>query len=96
MNGSFLASAALTLSSLGGYVLGTVAPYPGREASIAGLFVGITLTVVTHGRGDGGSTDPETDAGAPEPGEGVGSDVVAGRSSRVSRPLSGSTSSTRQ
>jgi len=68
MNGSFLASAALTLSSLGGYVLGTVAPYPGREASIAGLFVGITLTVVTHGRGDGGSTDPETDAGAPEPG----------------------------
>ncbi|MXR42909.1 hypothetical protein GRX01_16365 [Halobaculum sp. WSA2] len=87
MNGSFLASMALTLASLGGYVLGTVAPYPGREASIAGLFVGITLAVVTHGRSDAGSTDPETDAGTPEPGigsetTGSGSDPRDGGGSR--------------
>lgn len=62
MNGQFLASAALTLSSLAGYVFGIVAPYPGREASIAGLFVGVTLASVTYGRNDAGATDPDIEA----------------------------------
>ncbi|WP_348613536.1 hypothetical protein [Halobaculum rarum] len=67
MNGPFLASAALMVSSLAGYVLGTVAPYPGREASIAGLLVGVTLSTVTYGRSGGGATEPRSDAGATEP-----------------------------
>ncbi|QZY00778.1 hypothetical protein [Halobaculum rubrum] len=71
MNGSFLASAALTVSSLAGYVLGTVAPYPGREASIAGVLVGVTLATVTHGRSGGGATGPVIDAEATDPDDGA-------------------------
>jgi len=67
MNGQFLASAALTLSSLAGYVLGTVAPYPGREASIAGLSVGVTLASVTYSRSGGGSTEVGSDTGSTDP-----------------------------
>lgn len=55
MNRTFLAAAALTAVSAAGYAVGTVAPYPGREASLAGLMVGVTLAAVTYGReADGG------------------------------------------
>ncbi|WP_313693456.1 hypothetical protein [Halorarum halobium] len=50
MNRTFLASLGLTGLSLVGYVAGTVASYPGREASIAGLLAGVTLAAVTYGR----------------------------------------------
>lgn len=50
MDWTFLGAVALTTLSLVGYVVGTVAPYPGREASIAGLFAGVTLLAVTYGR----------------------------------------------
>lgn len=50
MNGSFLAATALTVLSLVGYVVGTVEPYPGREASLVGFSVGVTLATVTYGR----------------------------------------------
>ncbi|ESP89199.1 hypothetical protein [Candidatus Halobonum tyrrellensis] len=56
MNRTFLAGAALTALSAVGYVAGTVAPYPGREASIAGVMVGLTLAAVTYGRGGGADT----------------------------------------
>lgn len=50
MDWTFLAAVALTVLSVVGYVLGTVAPYPGREATIVGLCVGVTLAAVTAGR----------------------------------------------
>ncbi|MFC7070017.1 hypothetical protein [Halobaculum lipolyticum] len=54
MDRTFLASVALTALSFGGYVAGIAAPYPGREASLVGLMVGVTLTAVSYGR-DGGT-----------------------------------------
>ena len=53
MDRTFLVGVALTALSVAGYVVGVVAPYPGREASIAGVMVGVTLTAVTYGRGRG-------------------------------------------
>ena len=59
MNGAFLASAGLALLSLAGYAVGTVEPYPGREAAIAGLLVGVTLATVTYRRNGAGAADGE-------------------------------------
>ena len=53
MDRTFLAGTVLTALSVAGYTVGVVAPYPGREASIAGVMVGVTLTAVTYGRGRG-------------------------------------------
>ncbi len=50
MNAPFLASTAMTLLSLTGYAIGSVEPYPGREASLVGLLIGVTLATVTYGR----------------------------------------------
>jgi hypothetical protein len=33
-----------------GYVVGVLAPYPGRSATIVGVMVGVTLAVVGGGR----------------------------------------------
>ncbi|QLG61126.1 hypothetical protein [Halorarum salinum] len=52
MDRTFLAAAALTALSLVGYVVGVVAPYPGREASIVGLLAGLALVAVSYGRGE--------------------------------------------
>lgn len=52
MDRTYLAAVALTALSIGGYVVGVVAPYPGREASIVGLFVGVTLVAVTYSWGE--------------------------------------------
>ncbi|MFC6786835.1 hypothetical protein ACFQFH_13395 [Halobaculum halobium] len=62
MNGSFLAAATLTVLSLAGYAVGTVEPYPGREATIAGLLVGVTLATVTYGGADAGSATSDGEA----------------------------------
>ncbi|MFC7097290.1 hypothetical protein [Halobaculum marinum] len=62
MDRTFLAAIALTLASLVGYVAGVAAPYPGREVSIAGLLIGVTLAAVTYGRNGGGTV---TGGGAP-------------------------------
>ena len=51
MDRTFLAASTLAVLSLVGYVTGVVAPYPGREASLVGLMVGVTLVAVTYGRG---------------------------------------------
>ena len=37
---------ALMGLSLAGYAVGVVAPYPGREASLAGVMVGLTLVAI--------------------------------------------------
>ena len=50
MDRAFLVAATLTLLSVIGYAAGIVTPYPGREASIAGVMVGVTLAAVTYGR----------------------------------------------
>ncbi|SHH09536.1 hypothetical protein [Halobaculum gomorrense] len=60
MDRQFLASAAVTVLSLAGYVIGTVEPYPGREASLMGLLVGVTLATVTYGHA---RATAESDAG---------------------------------
>ncbi|WP_435063364.1 hypothetical protein [Halobaculum sp. EA56] len=63
MDRTFLASAALTALSLVGYVAGTASPYPGREASLAGVMVGVTLVAVTYGHGSTDGDGPDA-AGA--------------------------------
>ena len=55
MNRTFLAGATLSAASVAGYAAGVVAPYPGREASIVGVMVGVTLAAVAYGRGSGGT-----------------------------------------
>lgn len=67
MNGPFLASAGLALLSLAGYLVGTVEPYPGREATIAGILVGVTLATVTYRRNGAGSAEGEAGSAATEP-----------------------------
>lgn len=59
MDRAFLAAATLTLLSLTGYAAGIVAPYPGREASIAGVMVGVTLAAVAYGRTASASEEEE-------------------------------------
>lgn len=41
--------AALSLAGLAGYVVGTVAAYPGRSFSVAAVMVGLTLALVGRG-----------------------------------------------
>lgn len=40
------AGVAMTALAAAGYVLGVLAPYPGRSATIAGVMVGLTLWAV--------------------------------------------------
>lgn len=44
-----LLGGGLTTLSLLGYVVGVVAPYPGRAFSLTGLMVGVTLLAVGTG-----------------------------------------------
>lgn len=46
MNGTTAAGILLTLAGVAGYVIGVLAPYPGRGFSVAGVMVGITLLSV--------------------------------------------------
>jgi hypothetical protein len=51
MGGVRTLGVGLSALSLAGYLVGTVAAYPGRAFSITGLMVGVTLYAV-GGRGD--------------------------------------------
>lgn len=55
MDRTTAAGLAITLAGLVGYVLGVLAPYPGRGFSLTGLMVGLTLVAV----GDWGGTREE-------------------------------------
>lgn len=46
MNHVKVAGAVLTVAGLVGYVVGVLAPYPGRGFSLAGVMVGLTLLSV--------------------------------------------------
>ncbi|UIP00019.1 hypothetical protein Hbl1158_01205 [Halobaculum sp. CBA1158] len=59
MDRTFLASIAVTALSVVGYLAGTVTAYPGREAALAGMMIGVTLAAVTYGR-----SRTATDAGS--------------------------------
>lgn len=52
MNRERTVGTVLTGLSVLGYVVGVVAPYPGRSATIIGVMVGVTLAAVGTG-GDG-------------------------------------------
>ena len=41
-----LAGLVVALAALAGYVLGVLAPYPWRSASLVGVMVGLTLLAV--------------------------------------------------
>ncbi|SFR69181.1 hypothetical protein [Halogeometricum limi] len=49
MNRERTAASVLTGLSLFGYLVGVVAPYPGRSASLVGLMVGVTLLAIGTG-----------------------------------------------
>lgn len=49
MNRTFAAGVGLTAASVLGYVVGVLAPYPGRAFTLAGLMVGITVAAVSTG-----------------------------------------------
>jgi hypothetical protein len=51
MNAELAAGAALTTLGIVGYVVGVLAPYPGRAFSLSGVMVGVTLLAL----GSGGS-----------------------------------------
>jgi hypothetical protein len=58
MDSTRLAGLVLTALALVGYVLGVVAPYPGRALSLTGVMVGLTLAAVGGGdRESGGNED---------------------------------------
>lgn len=46
MNTVSVAGGALTLAGLAGYLVGVVAPYPGRAFSVTGVMAGITLVAI--------------------------------------------------
>jgi hypothetical protein len=46
MNTALSVGLALTAAGLVGYLLGIVAPYPGRAFSVMGMIVGITLLTI--------------------------------------------------
>lgn len=52
MNAEFAAGAVLTLLGVVGYVVGVVAPYPGRAFSVSGVMVGLTLLAIGSGGTD--------------------------------------------
>jgi hypothetical protein len=49
MNGTLAAGIVLTVGGVVGYVVGVLAPYPGRGFSVAGVMVGLTLVSVGGG-----------------------------------------------
>ncbi|MFC6953456.1 hypothetical protein [Halorubellus litoreus] len=51
MNRTFAAGVALTAVSVLGYVVGVLAPYPGRAFALSGLMVGITVAAISTGEG---------------------------------------------
>lgn len=53
MERTFVLGVVLTVGGLVGYGVGVSAAYPGRELSLVGIMVGITLTAV--GLGGGGA-----------------------------------------
>lgn len=67
MDRTFLAAATLTGLSTVGYLVGTVASYPGREASLAGLMVGVALAAVTYGRESSAPEDSDATDGGDTP-----------------------------
>lgn len=67
MDQTFLAAAALTALSTVGYLVGVVAAYPGREASLVGLMVGIALAAVTYGREPSAPDDADATDGGDAP-----------------------------
>ncbi|MFC4551596.1 MULTISPECIES: hypothetical protein [Halorussus] len=46
MNSALAAGVALTAAGLVGYLVGILAPYPGRAFSVTGVMVGITLLAI--------------------------------------------------
>ncbi|UPV99875.1 hypothetical protein M0R88_15315 [Halorussus gelatinilyticus] len=46
MDTALAAGLALTLAGLVGYLVGIVAPYPGRAFSVTGVMIGITLLAI--------------------------------------------------
>jgi hypothetical protein len=52
MDRTFAVAAALTASSVLGYLVGVVAAYPGRAFALTGAMVGVTLLAVTAGGAD--------------------------------------------
>ena len=57
MDSTRLAGLVLTALALVGYVVGVVAPYPGRSISLTGVMVGLTLAAVGGGDDDGAVGD---------------------------------------
>lgn len=52
MNAELVAGAAVTCFGVAGYLVGVLAPYPGRAFSLSGVMVGITLLAIGYGRAD--------------------------------------------
>ncbi|SDM83591.1 hypothetical protein SAMN04487949_2750 [Halogranum gelatinilyticum] len=50
MNAELVAGGLLTGLGVVGYLVGAVAPYPGRAFSLSGVMVGITLLAIGYGR----------------------------------------------
>ena len=48
MNAAAVAGALLTVGGLAGYVLGILAPYPGRSFALTALMVGLTVVTVSR------------------------------------------------
>lgn len=49
MNAVLVVGGTLTVVGLAGYLVGVVAPYPGRAFSVTGVMVGITLLAIGLG-----------------------------------------------
>jgi hypothetical protein len=49
MERTFVVGAAMVLTGLVGYGVGISTPYPGRELSLVGIMVGITIAAVGLG-----------------------------------------------
>ncbi len=48
MNRTLASGLGLTVLGVVGYVIGLLAPYPGRAFSITGIMVGITLAAIAN------------------------------------------------
>ncbi|GAA0251355.1 hypothetical protein ACFFQF_02450 [Haladaptatus pallidirubidus] len=48
MDRTLIAGIVLTVLGLSGYLVGVVAPYPGRAFSITGVMVGITFLAISN------------------------------------------------
>ena len=49
MNTALAAGTAFTVAGLVGYLIGVVAPYPGRAFSVTAVMVGVTLLAIGRG-----------------------------------------------